>query len=43
MIRECLDIKIHESMVQWRSDATPPEAKCVRTEDTSVNESNLKE
>ena len=52
MARECLDTKIYESAVQLDRDATPPEVKCVKTEDVThpddgkdatVNESNIKE
>ena len=35
MVRECLDIKMYESMVQMDSDPAPTEAKRVKTEDVS--------
>ena len=44
MARECLDIKMYESIVQRRSDAATPEAKRAKTEKYIIaNESNIKE
>ena len=52
MVRECLDKKMYESMVQRDSDAAPQEAKRVKIEevsnpdggqDTMVNESSINE